>query len=586
MIEVLATNITSPLGMTTEENYQCVRAGGTLLATYEHWKGLADAFGASMFTAAQKEKLALEGCTSFEAMAIHSIAEALTHAGDMDLERTVLILSTTKCNVDELAAEAEKDGAYLHPGETARKIARHFSITAEPIVVCNACISGVTGQVLAKRLIEAGVYDQAIVCGADSVSAFIVAGFQSFKALSPYPCRPFDIERLGLNVGEAAATMIFGKASETAPASETDAERWLLQAGCTNNDAYHVSAPSPVGEGTYRAIMTTLDGVNIDDLATVCVHGTATMFNDQMESKAIQQAGLSEVPLTAIKGYYGHTMGAAGLLETVLTMRALDEGIILPALGFEEIGVSGKVCISSQEKKTEKQSFLKIISGFGGCNGALYYNKEKRQNTLVSENEERRKSVANGFLSYKIQHRVHITPEGVEVDGRPLPTTATGKALLTEIYKKYVGNYPKFYKMDLLCRLAFVASELLLMQEEKAGETGASEIKGEERGIVLFNRTTSIDSDRKHIATLVEDNLPSPSIFLYTLPNIMTGEIAIKHQMKGETSLYILADKREGLMEQIVATTLAQSELQSVVTGWVDCQDEEHFEADLLLAGR
>lgn len=590
MIEVLATNITSPLGMTTEENYQHVRDGRTQLATYEHWKGVADAFGASMLTDVQKAALALEGYTFFEAMAIHSIAEALKHVGNMDLERTVLILSTTKCNVDELAAEAEKDGAYLHPGETAWKIARHFGITAEPIVVCNACISGVTGQVLAKRLIEAGVYEQAIVCGADSVSAFIVAGFQSFKALSPFPCRPFDIERLGLNVGEAAATMIFGSVTEVSTADLAPADRWFLQAGCTNNDAYHVSAPSPVGEGTYRAIKHTLEGVNIDELATVCVHGTATMFNDQMESKAIQQAALSDVPLTVLKGYYGHTMGAAGLLETILTMRALDEGIVLPALGFEEMGVSGKVNISNQELKTDKKSFLKIISGFGGCNGALYYNKERGDITVL-ENAEKQVSEEKRYQPYNVQHHVHIIPEGVEIDGQRQKTSATGKALLTEIYKQHVGNYPKFYKMDLLCRLAFVASELLLMQEENAGEAVSSEEKvseanGEKRGIVLFNRTTSIDSDRKHIATLVEDNLPSPSIFLYTLPNIMTGEIAIKHQMKGETSLYILTEKNETLMSQIISTTLAQRELQSVVTGWVDCQDEDHFEADLLLAGR
>lgn len=584
MISVLATNVTSPLGMTTEQNYQSVCAGRSMLTTYSQWRGIGEPFAASMFTAEQEEALAQEGFSRFESLVLHSVSDALNQVGELQKDRTVLVLSTTKCNVEELGAEADTDAAYLHPGETARKIARHFGIMTDPIVVCNACISGVSAQLVAKRLIEAGLYDTAIVCGADNVTPFTVAGFQSFKALSPYPCRPFDIERLGLNIGEAAATMVFGKAeafsvlekANTAIATDQADSTWLLVSGCTNNDAYHVSAPSPVGEGAFRAIQKTCEGIDKEELATVCVHGTATMFNDQMESKAIQQAGLSDIPLIAIKGYYGHTMGAAGLLETILTMRALDDGRILPTRGFEEIGVSGKVTISNQEQQTDKQSFLKIISGFGGCNGALYYKKVQEVDCTKVQ----------GAPDYQVQHRVHITPEGFEIDGQRGEASAQGKALLTEIYKQYIGNYPKFYKMDLLCRLAFVATELLLQQETNdAVEKVVSEV-GEGRGIILFNHSSSIDSDRKHIATIVNGELPSPSIFLYTLPNIMTGEIAIKHGYKGETSLYILDTKREEQMHQIVATTLQQSNMQSVVTGWVDSLDETHFEADLCLASR
>lgn len=583
MIQVLATNITSPIGLTTEENYQVVRSGGSALTPYTQWRGIGEPFAASVFTDEQDAALAQEGFSRFEAMVLHSVADALAKAGELPKERTVFVLSTTKCNVEELGDEAEADAAYLHPGETARKVALHFGITTDPLVVSNACISGVSAQLIAQRLIESGLYDAAIVCGADSVTPFIVAGFQSFKALSPYPCRPFDIERLGLNTGEAAATIIFGRA-------ETAASGWQLMAGCTNNDAYHLSAPSPVGEGSYRAIEQTCRGIDKEALATICVHGTATMFNDQMESKAIQQAGLSGIPLTAFKGYFGHTMGASGVLETVLTMRALDDGCILPVRGFEEIGVSGKVTISNQELQTDKQRFLKIISGFGGCNGALYFNKVQGEEPQTGETTWQTEAQPQ-LADYQVTHRVHITPAGLEIDGQRQATTAQGKALLTEIYKQSIGNYPKFYKMDLLCRLAFVASELLLQQEANATAADlatASEREGcgEERGVIFFNRTSSIDSDRKHIATIVNKELPSPSIFLYTLPNIMTGEIAIKHGYKGETSLYILDHKNEEQIRQVVAVTLQQSNLQSVVTGWVDGLDDEHFEADVFLACR
>lgn len=575
MIRVLSTNITSPLGLTTEENYQAVKSGLSVLTTYEHWKGVADPFAASMFTVDQLEALADEGYSRFESMAIHSVKEALSHTGlsaeTIGAHRTLFILSTTKCNVEELGMEESEDGNYLHAGETARKIARSLGITTDPIVVCNACISGVSAQLTAKRLIEAGLYDTAIVCGADCVTPFIVAGFQSFKALSPYPCRPFDIERLGLNVGEAAATLIFQKIGQ----ENDEATVWCLEKGCTNNDAYHVSAPSPVGDGTYRAIMHAMEGVEPEDLAVVGVHGTATMFNDQMESKAIQQAQLSDIPLSAIKGYYGHTMGAAGVLETIITLRALEDGCIVPTQGYEEIGVSGKITISNEMLTTDKQRFLKIISGFGGCNGALLFAKEKLSVAAARKTEA-------CIATFETTHRVQLTPTSLIVDGKVFETEETGKALLTNIYKRYIGNYPKFYKMDMLCRLVFVATELLVQQED-AERGDARPIEGEERAVILFNRTSSIVSDRKHIATIGEDLLPSPSVFLYTLPNIVTGEISIKHNYKGETSLYILEEKNENLMKQIVGTSLQQSETQSAITGWVDCSDENVFEADLCI---
>ena len=334
--------------------------------------------------------------------------------------------------------------------------------------------------------------------------------------------------------------------------------------GHLNNDAYHLSAPSPSGEGTLGVIEQTLRNRDKESLAMVNVHGTATMFNDQMESKAIERAGLSHVPLTALKGCYGHTLGASGVLETILNMVALEDGCILPVKGFEEIGVSGKITISNTEGRTDKQTFLKIISGFGGCNGAVLY-------TRNAEPEPVKAQKGSPYVS----HSVRITSDSLTVDGKPLPVSSTGRALLTEIYREHIGDYPKFHKMDMFTRLVFVASELLIQQE---GET-----KAEDRAIILFNSSSSVVADRKHIATTFSDEgfFPSPSVFLYTLPNIVTGEIAIKHGYKGETSLYILDSRNDGLMEQITSSSFPQSETAGILTGWVDCSDEDTFEAEL-----
>jgi 3-oxoacyl-[acyl-carrier-protein] synthase-1 len=557
MIEVLATNITSPLGLTTEDNYRAVRAGESALSCYEGWRGIPDKFAASLFSERQMKEIARDGFSRFESLALHSIEDALGRCQiDITSPRTILILSTTKANIDELTSK-EGVGNYLTPGATAKKIAQHLGMTSEHVVVCNACISGVGAQALAARLLSEDMYDTAIVCGADIVSPFVAAGFLSFKSLSPEPCRPFDIERLGLNLGEASSTIIFGK-------GESD-DKWHLLRSKLNNDAYHVSAPSPTGEGSVEAIAQVLQGVDIEELGAVCVHGTATMFNDQMESKALARTALSAIPVVAIKGYYGHTLGAAGVLETVLTMRALEDGIVPAVRGYEEIGVGGKIDISNEERSCTKSQFLKIISGFGGCNGVLLYDRAKQTDFDKATRKE-----------FECSHHVCITAEQATLDNEALATTSTGEELLKELYKNHIGDYAKFYKMDTLSRLALVATELVLQRENEAE-------RAEVHDIILFNRTSSIVADRNHLATIESSDsfYPSPSIFLYTLPNIATGEIAIKSGYRGETSLYIVDHRDENLMEQIIGASLQHTDNKKIITGWIDCESKDRFEADI-----
>ena len=562
MIEILATNIVSPLGLTTEENYRAVRAGRSALESHCGWRGIPNKFTASIFNEEQAKTIKIEGFTLFESSIVRSIREALLHCDiDISSPRTILILSTTKANIDALDPKSEEYGKYLSPAATAKKVAAHFGITSEPIVVCNACISGVTAQVLADRLLSAGIYDVAIVCGADSVTPFVASGFLSFKTLSPMECRPFDIERLGLNLGDGAATIIFGRADNTNTASK----RWQIVDGQLSNDAYHTSTPSPVGEGTVEALKRVLDKVSVEDIGVICVHGTATMFNDQMESKAIERSGLSDIPISALKGYYGHTLGAAGVLETILAMRALDDGIVLPLRGFSEIGVGGRVNISNQERKCDKKSLLKIISGFGSCNGVLLYAKGTRNNTTNNRTGE-----------VVCTDSIHITPTSAVVNGEHIATTATGMALLKELYKGYIGDCTKFHKMDALSRLAVLASSILLQRESE-------EDRAKCHDIVLFNNSSSIVADLNHLRTIAdsENFYPSPSVFLHTLPNIATGEVAIQNSFKGETSLYILDRKCSEIIDTVATVSLLDSDRERLITGWIDCSDDNTFEAEI-----
>lgn len=586
MLKVVSTNIVSPLGMSSQENWRAVMQGRSALRRLENYKGIPLPFVASVFTPEQVEELAVEGFTRFESLAIRSITEALTHT-DLDVhgERTIFILSTTKADVEELGFAAERDGDYHRPALSAQRIAEHVGIGGGAIVCCNACISGVSAQILADRLISCGHYDNAVVCGADLVSSFTASGFLSFKSLSNEACRPFDADRQGLNLGEAAATIVFTRADSL---REGD---WLFERGEMDNDAFHLSTPAPSGEGARKVLEAVMKGRDASELAFVSAHGTATMFNDQMESVAIEKAGLSSVPLTALKGWFGHTLGASGVLEVILGMMAVSESVVLPLRGFREIGVSGKVNLSPELRATDKNSFLKMISGFGGCNAAALYRRvragmeretapglEKAAHSkgeTAPELKETAHLMGEAAPGLKELHRVHILPDGVTLDGRPLPVQSQGAGLLSEIYRKYVGDYPKYHKMDALSRLAFLATELLLSRGDVPQDSG--------RATILFNRTSSVVADRCHLGSIAKPGefYPSPSVFLGTLPNIATGEIAIRHGYTGETSLYITDFRDEALMKKVVSSSFSLGGFRSLICGFVDCDRGDSFEADL-----
>ena len=570
MAYIIADNIISPLGETSEENYLSVKAGRSGIRAYEPGTcNIPEGFYASLLF------------EDFETLTIRSAQKAIANAqktmGNAQLElkgkRTAFILSSTKGNIEENISLAD----------SAQRIATQLGIDAKPIVVCNACISGLSALILGNRLIDSGLYDAAIVCGCDTPRQFILSGFQSLKALSPEPCRPFDMERMGLNLGEAAATLILSK-------NPIQGNFWRMGDGFIRNDAFHISTPSKTADGLYLSLQRTLESftkeisstceqIDIKEhLAFINAHGTATLFNDQMESVAIGRAGLSDLPANAYKSFWGHTMGAAGILETIISMKAIDDDTILGTRGFSELGVSGKMNICAENRPTDKKGFIKMLSGFGGCNATIWAAKNpERENIALSQIEQQKRE-------FTTTHTIRITPEEVILDqqklweGKKELEEQEGQehhSLLTSLYKQMIGNYPKFYKMDGLSRLGFVASEILLNAEK--GETD------KERAIIFFNHSSSIASDRNYKESINDkDNyFPSPSIFVYTLPNIVTGEIAIRNHFHGETSFFILPDKDERMMEEILQASCRDAQSKSFLTGWIDYEDERHFEADL-----
>lgn len=272
--------------------------------------------------------------------------------------KTALIISSTK-------------GENLDLITPASQIAKMLNFQGTPIVVSNACTSGVCAQIVAARLLASGKYKAVVVVGCDTVTEFIRSGFEALKALSNSPARPFDKGRNGLNLGEAVATLVF--AGDDYPYEEAV---WHYEAGAIHNDANHITGPSRTGEGSYRCLMDVLKGISPEDVTMVGLHGTGTLYNDEMESIAMYRAGFSNIPANSLKGIYGHTLGAAGILETILCMQALENGIILPTKGFAEQGTTYPLSVSAVERRFEPyigMQFIKLLSGFGGTNAAVRY---------------------------------------------------------------------------------------------------------------------------------------------------------------------------------------------------------------------
>ncbi len=375
MIEVKGTNITCGLGFDTDTVYENIICGKSGITHHDHNEiGVTEDFMASTVNTSGLPDTDMKGpATKLEKMAIHSISGATEECPQVDLTsaRTLFILSSAKGNVEILDHSIEGiDNQRVNIPVMARFIASRFDNPNTPVVVSNACISGLSAIILAARLLRAGKYDNIVVTGIDGVTKFTVSGFQSFKALSDKRCRPFDADRSGLNLGEAAATIILSATDDTTTGN------WYYEAGSMHNDANHISGPSRVGEGSYRCLMSVLKDTDIRKLAMINAHGTATLYNDEMESIAIERAGLTSVPVNAYKGYLGHTLGAAGILECILSMKSLDNDTVIRTLGYERHGVSRQLNIVTGNTLTTRHEFIKMMSGFGGSNAAVRFRKE------------------------------------------------------------------------------------------------------------------------------------------------------------------------------------------------------------------
>ena len=357
----------SPLGLSTAENYENLRAGNSGISLVHDINLSPDPFYGGKIN----EYPIVEALTKFESLCVQAIENVLASVA-LSLDRTLFILSTTKGNISFLD-EGVPDHPRIHLHSVASFLAKKFGFKNQ-LVVSNACISGVMALLVGKRMINSGKYDHAVVVGADVLSRFVVSGFQSLHALSDEPCRPFDAGRKGINLGECAAAILL-----TSKPGELGVDPTVMVAGGgLSNDANHISGPSRTGEELASAIVQALDEASLstNEIDIVSAHGTATLYNDEMEAKAFGLLALDTVPLNSLKGYFGHTLGAAGIAEVAMNAEGMIRNELILSKGFESLGVSRDLNIITSTQSKLLKTCLKTASGFGGCNAAIILQKE------------------------------------------------------------------------------------------------------------------------------------------------------------------------------------------------------------------
>ena len=513
----------------------------TLVAMQNGKSGLeySDSFSMPIGRAEVKE---LAGYTRFESLLIEQLQNVISESGvDLSNEDTQLVISTTKGNIDSLADDCENISSRTFIDVSAELIAENLKCKNKPIVISNACISGVSAFVIARWLLTSGKCKHIIVAGCDALCEFITSGFASFKSISANPCKPYDATRDGLTLGEAAGAVLL-----TTDPTIADKVGIRLAGGAISNDANHISGPSRTGDGLFYAINNAMNeaGIESKDIGFVNTHGTATRYNDEMESKAVAWAELCEKPLNSLKGYIGHTLGAAGVVETIICAEELKLGHIFGTKGYNESDTPHKLSLSPNLQSFENRCCVKTASGFGGCNAAIVLDMEKRCDRTANQ----------------VQNRSVVKAEYT------LPQSELPFAeFIRNEFKSFGESNMKFYKMSDMSKALYVAVENLLKIE------GFCDIEPTRRAIVLANKSASLDADIIH-QQILNKHLPegaSPAAFVYTLANVSAGEMCIRHKIQGNNTFFI-EDEDSGLTEKYAISLIESDKADAVIYGWCE----------------
>ncbi len=300
-----------------------------------------------------------------------------------------VVMASTVAGLTEIDPEIAKDPAawYRHGGlkraasypvaHVADAVGDHLGIGGPRCAVSVACASGAMAIALAANLLLDEVAPMILAGGSDALCPFTLSGFSSLQALDPSPCRPFDQNRKGLNLGEGAAVLVL----ETLAGAKARNAKVLavLRGWAMTNDAFHPTAPHQQGSGLAECMLRAMEmaDVSCDEISYVNAHGTGTPLNDVAEASAYETAfrGRSRpIPVSSTKSYFGHCLGAAGALEAAITITAIRSGALFPTLRLTDpVESPGVDWLREEVRRQPLPLAMSASAGFGGSNTVLIF---------------------------------------------------------------------------------------------------------------------------------------------------------------------------------------------------------------------
>ena len=297
-------------------------------------------------------------------------------------ERVAVVLGTSTSSIgatEEAYRRIGSDGqlpadlrrSVVHNPHSLGGFVQHaLGLTGVAVTVATACSSSAKAFAQAERLLRLGLADAAVVGGVDTLCNSVLYGFNSLELVSPEPCRPFDVERRGISIGEAAGFALLERDAATGP--------WLLGYG-ESSDAHHMSTPHPEGAGAILAIRDALlrSGLAVSDVGYINLHGTASHKNDEVEAAVVATLFPPSVLASSTKGWTGHTLGAAGVTEAVVTLLALEHGFAPGTLNCRCVDSTFGPQIRLENVDSRLRYALSFSFGFGGSNCVLAFGTDR-----------------------------------------------------------------------------------------------------------------------------------------------------------------------------------------------------------------
>lgn len=294
-------------------------------------------------------------------------------------DRVAVVVGTSTSSIgasEEAYTRLEAGGRYpadlrrpiIHTPHSLGDFVQHaLGLSGLGVTVATACSSSAKVFAQAERLIRIGLADAAIVGGVDTLCGSVLFGFNSLELVSPEACRPFDVERRGINLGEAAGFALLEKAGRGP---------WLLGYG-ESSDAHHMSTPHPEGLGARRALQEALVRARLApaEIDYINLHGTASHKNDEVEARVVADIFPARTFASSTKAWTGHTLGAAGIVEAVISLLGLEHGFLPGTLNSRNLDPACGPQIQRDNAEREARRALSFSFGFGGSNCVLVFGR-------------------------------------------------------------------------------------------------------------------------------------------------------------------------------------------------------------------